>query len=281
MVDAVTPYERLRWEAERLGEGVHRIVCPWCSGGSTGEASLSLGVSASGSLYFRCFRSSCGVAGGKRDQVTTRRKEPRYYTGETEILSPKRMGWFHERFGFVPPDTRYAPHHDRYVYAMRGPEYKLRGYLARSFSGDEPKVLTYVEKPDEPFIGWALSPTFGSGTSPIVVVEDWVSSEKVSMAGAIGVCLSGTYLSPDAALELAERAFDRRVIFALDNDAFAKGVAMAGKYRGLLRQPPRVWRLKEDLKYVPFNVIERAISNDDCNDFGDEWARTENPESLH
>lgn len=277
----MTPYDRLRWEAERLGEGTHRISCPWCLGGSTGERSLSLGVSASGSIYFRCFRAQCGKSGGKRGAVTAK-KPPRYFTAHTEHLSAERATWFHDKFGFVPASTRYATFLDRYVYTMWEPRgHKARGFIARSFGDQEPKALTYNERPDEPFIGWSLSPLYVDGVAPIVLVEDWVSSEKVAAAGGIGVCLSGTYLSGDAALEIAECALERRVVIALDRDAFAKGVKMAADYGGLFKQRPRVWRLKEDLKYVPASVIVRAMDDDDCNDFGDEWARTENSSSVH
>lgn len=277
----LSPYDRLRWEAERLGAGTHRIACPWCLGGSDGERSLSLGVAASGSIYFRCFRSTCGKSGGKKGAVVAK-KPPRYFTANTEHLSPERAQWFMEKFGFVPCSTRYAPFLDRYVYTMWEPQgTKSRGYIARSFGDLEPKALTYNERPDEPFIGWSVSPLYIPGDAPIVIVEDWVSSEKVAAAGGVGVTLSGTHLSGDGALEIAENAKDRRVVIALDKDAFAKGVGIASLYGGLFGRRPRVWRLDKDLKYVDVGVIQRAMNDDDCNDFGDEWARGANSQSVH
>lgn len=278
----MTPYDKMRWEAEQLGEGVHRIVCPFCLGGSSGEKSLSLGVAADGSMFFRCFRANCAKSGGKTPRGPKHSKPPRYYTGETVSLDDDRKLWFQERFGFVPGDTRYSPFSDRYVYAVRGPrDFVLRGHVARSFNGEEPKVLTYNERPDEPFVGWSCSPHYSAATGPIVVVEDWVSAEKIGVAGGVGVALNGTYMSQAAANEIAECALDRRVVFALDRDAFAKCVRLAADYGGLFKRRPRVWRLREDLKYEPIDVIVRAMGDDDYNDFGDEWARAADRPRLH
>jgi hypothetical protein len=274
----MTPYERLQWHAETLGEGTHRVTCPWCLGGSKSEQSLSLGVSASGSLYFRCFRANCGKSGGKFLESRITKRPPRYFTAETRFMEPPRQQWFIDKFGFCPTDTRYAPHMDRYIYTVRGPRGRARGYVARSFSGAEPKVLTYNEHPAEPFIGWALQPHMHEGS--IVIVEDWVSAEKVSIHG-IGVALNGTHMGVDIACEIAEYSLNRPVIFALDRDAFAKSVEFASKYGGMFKQRPRVWRLKEDLKYVSSDVIERALSDNNCNDFGDDWARGADRQGVH
>jgi hypothetical protein len=274
----MTPYEKLQWHAETLGEGTHRVMCPWCTGGSKSEQSLSLGVSASGTLYFRCFRANCGKSGGKFIEANVTKKPPRYFTAECRFMETERQQWFVDKFGFCPTDTRYAPLMDRYIYTVRGPRGKGRGFIARSFSGAEPKVLTYNERPGEPFIAWALQPRTDLG--PIVVVEDWVSAEKVSQV-AIGVALNGTHMGMDAACEIAEHSLSRPVIFALDRDAFAKSVQYASKYGGMFKNRPRVWRLDKDLKYVPTDVIERAISDDNLNDFGDDWARSADRTGVH
>lgn len=147
---------------------------------------------------------------------------------------------------------------DRYIYTVRSPSLAVRGYIARSFSGASPKVLTYNELPGDPFIGWA-------GKGPVtVIVEDWVSAEKIvaSVGFAGAVALNGTYLSLEMVREIHETSDGGQVILALDKDAWAKSIGYLQQYGNMFNPRLRVWRLEDDLKYVPAELIKKAILDD-------------------
>jgi hypothetical protein len=136
-----------------------------------------------------------------------------------------------------------------------------RGYIARSLSGATPKVLTYDERPEQPFIGWAGSEI----NRPVIAVEDWVSAEKIQASKlATAVALNGTYLSLDMVTEIQSTANGQAVILALDRDAYPKALKYLAQYGDLFSPRLRVWRLEVDLKYVSFERIGKAITNDEC-----------------
>ena len=258
----MTPYQVIQFEASTRGSGAHRIVCPQCGGGADKERSLSLTVDNAGQSSFRCFRASCGWSGGQRLQ-NVRRKEPRYLTTDTVSLSEDKERALQHAYGFVPADTVYAPLLDRFVYRVTGPEMQHRGYIARSMSGAMPKVLTFNERPEEPFIGWAFVRDEPHVGNPIVIVEDWISAEKIAASGAAdAVALNGTHLTLEMVRELLEEATDQ-VILALDRDAYPKALKYAALYADLFSPRMRVWKLDKDLKYETFERIREGIAGND------------------
>lgn len=255
----MTPYQVLNWEASTRGAGAYRLVCPDCRGGTDSEKCLTLVVDTMGQMAFRCYRSSCGFGGGNRQTLVTDSKvrEPRYFTADTVSLSEDRKSWFDHKFGFVPPDTLYAPHMDRYVYTVRGPTGAARGHIARSFAGAVPKVLTYWEATTEPFIGWCVD--VSQEDAPLVIVEDWLSAEKVYETGAAhALALNGTYLSLEMVREIIETV-KGQVILALDRDAWPKALKYRKDLGDLFSPAMKVWRLDEDLKYESLDRIREAV----------------------
>ena len=58
--------------------GEHRMVCPKCGGGSSGEKSFSLSIEPGGrKAVWNCFRANCGWTGGvDADRPGSRPKQP-------------------------------------------------------------------------------------------------------------------------------------------------------------------------------------------------------------
>lgn len=184
----------------------------------------------------------------------TAKRGPRYFTAETKLVSDGQRNWFYDTFGYEPPDLLYAAYQDRFVYAVRGPEGSHRGVIARSFSGNLPKSLSYKYL-EEPFIGWAGSE---AAHGPTVVVEDWVSAEKVAQAGLLAVALNGTLLSNDRAYEIELVSARRRAptVLAFDADAFGRSLEYQVHYPWL-----KAARLKIDLKYEPLERIKKVFQS--------------------
>jgi len=146
---------------------------------------------------------------------------------------------------------------DRYVYTVRDPIGVPRGHIARSLTGATPKVLTYDERPDQPFIGWVRSET----SEAVVIVEDWISAEKLGASTATGVALNGTHLSLEMVTEIQVNSGGKPVCLALDRDAYGKSIGYLQRYGDLFSPRLRVAWLEVDIKHVPFGQIERAIKS--------------------
>lgn len=187
-----------------------------------------------------------------RARATTKRG-PRYFTAETKLLSDKQRAWFFETFGYWQPELLYAPYLDRFVYTVRGPTGSHRGVIARSFSGAMPKSLTYKYL-DEPFLGWAGE----YGQEPLVVVEDWVSAEKVAEAGFRAVALNGTLLDQARAHEIGSLWSGAQIVLAFDNDAFGKALVYQQQFPALNLKVARLWL---DLKFEPLEKIKKVFQS--------------------
>lgn len=235
------------------------MVCPKCNGGTDNEKCLSVRVSGGFTVHWRCFRNQCGYSGNPRGAspalLSKHYKEPRYYTRPYEALENQQEKWLYDQFGFIPRDASYNKETDRFIFPVHGPGFNdNRGFIARSFSGDSPKTITYNETPELPFVHYA------GQRGPLVIVEDWISAEKITDSGwGQGVALNGTYASSDALTEIATQVLpESHICIALDKDAFPQSIRL---FNQLQRMLPEVclWRLDKDLKYVSTSRIRSAI----------------------
>lgn len=253
--------EAVRLYAAELGAGQQgRTLCPWCAGGSDNEHSLSVLVNERGQVSWRCFRASCSISGGNREVKTVSRKPPRPFPHATRNCEPCDKEWMVRRFDITTPDEwRYSATVDRYVMPVVGPEGQRRGVIARSYSGATPKADTYREITDEPWLHWSRSAY--SKKSPIVLVEDVVSAEKVSQCDALGVALLGAYLADAMVWELTKYQRGRPVVLALDKDAFGAALNLQRRHGGHFNPPMTVWRLERDLKDEDSTTIADLIKS--------------------
>lgn len=249
-----------------------REICPRCGGGSHKEKSLSLTLSEDGNLLWKCHRASCGdsgkifVWGAIEEGRKAVKKTPRRFTGRTEHLSEAAYDWFWSKYQIGRRildewGIKFCPEMNRIVYPITGPpnKYRIRGYQAREWADKlDIKVLTYQELVDEPFAHWGYQHT---AKYPIIIVEDVVSALKVEQANLNVLALNGTNLSQKLVREIID--VNRQVILALDKDAYSKAVGYAGTYSHLLSL--KVWKLEEDLKYVPEQRILEAYFENKVN----------------
>lgn len=217
---------------------------------------MAVTMSDRGEISWRCFRASCGASGGRTAVRPVSAKPARAYTGPSRLLNMDELTFLRNKYHLSNINFwRVSPTGDRFLIPVRGPGGRLRGVVARSFSGALPKALTYVHVTDEPFIGWLFPER--QTQDLVVVVEDLVSAARIAQAGATGVALVGCHLGLPAAVEIADVAGTRQVVLALDADAFANSIKLSAQYHHLFWPPLLVARLQRDLK----DETEEAVEN--------------------
>jgi hypothetical protein len=253
----MTPEEEIRLEASTRPTAQFRRVCPYCGGGSTKEASMTVYVGDRGDVAWKCFRASCGVSGGSMQPGRATVSVTRPYNGESRSIRQYELEELEAKYGPLYSHLTVDVDSGRILLPVRGPDEQHRGYIARDMTGElTPKTLTY-KAIDEPFIHW--SRTMGKVTD-LVIVEDWFSAERVGdIDEARSVALNGTHMSPGALEEILTEGKNLQIHVALDRDAFAKGLKMAYDIALLVSRPVFTWRLDKDLKYVRPDRIERAL----------------------
>jgi hypothetical protein len=217
----------------------------------------------------KCHRAQCGYLGQLDGYAFTvpKKPEPRYYTRPITLLDAGQLKLIEARFGIDPDEVAgYNETEDRFLLGVYGPVgHNRRGYIAYSLSGGVPKSLTYKEKPEEPFIHYAVGPW-----NNLVVVEDWFSAEKVAATNrGAGVAIMGTNLTQEMVSEMAVIAAARRakVWLAFDQDAYEKSLNYLFKYREQFPGGLFAWRLKQDLKYETTKRITEALVDGRTNFF--------------
>ena len=261
------PYLELAvWADIHLAKGEkQRILCPWCNGGNSKEKSLSVVHNEDGSLWWRCFRASCGSMGSRGASglrsLRAKRADPRPFVGPLNNLSEAMYDFFNKTFGLERPSIeragiRYAPEQDRFFFLCLSPSNKERGSVLRSFSGATPKTLVYRTAVTEPFIGWHKEGAVPRG--PLVIVEDTLSGLKVHQAGGSACVLNGTYLNYQMATEISETWYEGDVYLALDVGTMQLMLKYKTKY-DILIGPMKIWRLEADLKYESTESIRAGL----------------------
>lgn len=260
--------DAIRLEANLLG-GQFRMVCPECGGGTTHERSLSVLTNERGQVSWRCFRAQCGAFGGNLEVTSTIGAAPRPFRYPTESLNSDMIAYFWDQFELtLPPGVKYCHELRRVVFPVRSPSTRLRGHIARSFAGAEPKVLTYRSDVEAPFLHWTGS---NPSQSDIVIVEDWISAEKAVKVPALrAVSLQGTYISDEAFEEIITIAKGRQIHLALDADAYQKALKYASTLGRRIPKGVKVWKLVKDLKYETVERIGQVLDGRVFNFSGDD-----------
>ena len=210
--------------------------CPSCLGGVKSERSMSVGNS-DGLLWWRCHRSSCGFSGGHRlgyspQEVSgnpRKAKKARVYTrqslpedvalmlAERWSVSPETFA--EQRWSYTPD---FSGHGRRVIMPVRDPAGRMRGYVFRSYWGDEPKAFTEYIEDRGSGMAWCRATAFGK---TLVIVEDLPSAHRLMCAGVDAVALLGTTVDNERINEMRQAGFTRLVL-SLDQDATEKSIAM-------------------------------------------------------
>lgn len=239
-----------------------RIVCPWCLGGSTSERSMAVLKNERGQISWRCFRALCGATGGNMEVRGLSTGQARYFTLPTRGCDERHKTFFEDKYMLqVPHYWRYCETLDRFVFPVLGPNLKRRGVVARAYNGQQPKADTYKEALTEPFIHYAFPKCPLQTHTPIIVLEDIVSAEKIAQEGAIGIALIGCFLSAAMVWELSAFNDNRQVVLALDKDAFSQALKFQAKYGGHFVPSMKVWRLERDIKDEVRSTVRAMLEN--------------------
>lgn len=237
-------YVLLEYSDIQQGDVRHSEMCPQCSGGSSGERSLSVGRGPDG-LWWKCWRSSCGFKG--KDGTATaapvgtvrERRKLEYYTRplqEDEISTLVHKN--------IPPykiaECSYTENYGgRFVLPLNSRE-RVVGNVLRSYNGGTPKALTDL------WYGYEGCAWEGYTYRPddVVIVEDIVSAARMASYTA-AACLLGVNLTDEKVSDLSEAAAGTYWL-ALDADAFSRCVSTVVRLKQRLNI--RVLRLAKDIK---------------------------------
>lgn len=272
-----------------IGDTMRGLVCPACHGGQSGEATFTVTRQDHGIVY-NCYRSTCDngrgfvvTSGALVPPKPDRRPDDglRPYTGEFRPIDDRDRAYFERRFGLtsIPEFSIGVNQLDEYVFTVRDPMARVRGYLIRTKPWKLPNGDIDFEMPRYrydntygkskslllmhqrgPTQSWymPLHSYTGSTREPIVIVEDHLSAMKVAQAGFIGVANIGTFIDEDKVREIAmERP--NVVVIAFDKDASSTAIKMARRW-GLAFPAVRVALLERDIKDTDPNDVREVLA---------------------
>lgn len=262
------------------GQQTRELLCPECGGGHSKERSFAIRKEG-GTISYRCWRASCGLYGrafnnaGILQEYSLPRIEEkqklfgRPYQGAIRPVNADGEQYFEEQFGLAPADLaegdiRYNPETNRYIFPVHSPRYEVRGYSLRTFDKNVthyPKWDHYPNKEDINWLGWHIRPYVMHEAGPIVVVEDPISSLKVSRQ-FVCTYLNGTSLNYEKLAEILKVGRIKGICIALDKDATSKAIDMLSQWSfylggGAARAVP----VEQDLKYVSDAEISKLFKN--------------------
>ena len=249
-----------------------RVLCPFCTGGSSGELSFSITRSREG-LLFNCFRDMCHERGfvgllrgdlvlppsGVQDRLRRRLLGP--YRGLLSEVSRESEVWFLERFE-IPPQVlaecgvSWAPTEARYYLPIRGPHARSLGYSLRTFYPKDgmPKVFTFKEDDGMELMAWYIS---NYEDTRVVLVEDQISAMKLKFLGLNSIALIGTHLNEARMMEIL--AYFSQVTIALDADATSRALKFKKQFSLFCTQGCKVQILAQDIKDTKLKELRRIF----------------------
>lgn len=255
-----------------VGTTDRSFLCPWCGGGGDKEKAFAVTRTSEAAAKYICHRASCGrhgriaVWGFRLEQAldpsakTGKSFTPRLYTGNTGKLGEE---WYTELLERYQIEGGEADRNGwlvdlgsgRLVCPILSPLGVVRGVELRRPKDQVPfesypKTKSY-RFCDEPWLAWYRKPE----SPTTVLVEDHISALKVFRHFQV-VCLHGSHISLEMALEIIGVVGNKDVVVALDADATAKALAFIAKNR-FLAPNFRAVTLSKDLKYSTDEEIER------------------------
>lgn len=249
-----------------VGDSTREVPCPKCHGGTTNEKSFVVTRTEEG-YVFVCHRASCTYAGAtylsrgeraasvsRRDGPATKQKPSLHkYKGEI-TWNPPVYEYMVGRFGV---GTDLISDTGRAMFPVFSPTRDRVGWVARAYPGfykgdlaTASKTINYQEQEYDLGLHFPIRVNWFSGITKMVVVEDWVSAEKLSRLGYPTAALLGTNLSFDVARELRDRLGVKELVVCLDFDALSKA-AQLKRELGLVFDKITIQVLTKDPKDTP------------------------------
>ncbi len=222
-------------------------TCPSC-----GRDKLSITILEDGTKLWNCFRSSCSYRGRASPdgvaypvtRITYRRGNP--FLGELLPLPAKHREMLATEFGFANDHLArarpmWSAAHQRIAFPLLDPLGRRQGWCLRSYTGAEPKALTYVDDESSRLSYYAR------GSDTALLVEDIPSAVRASPY-LDSIAILGTSITEDDRLEISTH-YDR-IIIALDADATRQAILLQ-KENKLLFDNIDVMVLPCDIKDMP------------------------------
>ena len=260
--------DQVRMLALDLPEGVTKNGerCPKCGGGVHGDRAFSITREGDGTLKFICFRASCGFRGkvSSSPSTTTYSCDGQRLgavssdvQGNTGSLrnTPAKGGR-----SISESATRSLTSAERQDYrgAYRGTsdshlqklrKFKMDGSIGIPFYDTYRRMVGYNRRQDKR-LGWdgkgrksviefvdEKPPTTGDfyycqgKTDTVVIVEDQISADCINnICGVDTFAIMGSHISDDVVLKLKDIGY-RRLVLAMDADAWGKADKFEQKYR--------------------------------------------------
>lgn len=217
------------------------VVCPACGGGRSGEKSCVL-RETNGVVFYHCFRASCTTPNGVYSGSFVGRSSglPVRPWPDLSAVPEDRLSWLRDKFFLSPSDlSRLRPMWtgSRYWYPIWDVNSNQRGGVARSYT-ESPKSLTYVDTA-------GCGAWYRGSSDQVWIVEDQVSACKMAEYHTT-VALLGVHLYEECRSVLL--SLNKRIVVALDGDAFSVGIKMADKLRAFGAKSVSVKYLEKDIK---------------------------------
>jgi len=258
--------EEIKLEALSLGiSASKRINCPQCR-----KDRMDITRRKEGILY-HCWRPDCSMRGcigtlpsNLMDVPKREKKEftPRPFVHETITIT----------------ESFYLAHLRKYTMSLQEwkdagvkrvdweksivmPLWDRRGFgfgtTVKNFTNKKRKAIHYLET-NVPILHYALSHNCARPHTAILV-EDWISAQRIALLGYRSVCLLGTELTDDKVKDL-KAAGVKHVAIALDPDAYAKSIKIADSYR-LFFNSFKVIQTPADPKDMAPDILRELITN--------------------
>lgn len=224
---------------QRTGE-----LCPFCSGGRTGERTFSVRREGN-SLLYNCFRASCGKhgsttkSGRPADKAQGQERRGVSETSGVQLyrdsgsLTEDGYEYLEQRYGIERSvcdrhGIRYEPRTGRFVLPVRNPENEVVGVVLRKWTGTTSQEGTFLPKAQTLGPRGSVACYALPESSACVVVEDIFSAIRVNKyhnsAALLGVVLN------ESKLEKIKK-LSSNIYICLDADAFPTAVKLALKYK--------------------------------------------------
>lgn len=287
----MSAYQELRLLLAAIPEGGQgeKQICPFCSGGRSGEKSLDIVRFEGYSGAYQCKRAQCGKEGyiGERfgthyqppTQQIAKEWAPRIYDGTIEELPDDIIEQWPAKYGWSEADIRatgcgWSPEYRRTAWKIHSPTGALRGIELRTFDPKSRAKTLHFRHSADPWVGYvglhreageggqdggrraeAIGARASEHGSVIVAVEDLMSAYRVGQVYP-AASIMGSHLTFETLMDLMQ--VSEKVVLCLDRDATTKAEKFAARYRFLCPEFVHV-PLQRDLKYEQPDRIKEII----------------------
>jgi hypothetical protein len=267
--------------ADKLNFGDRKggLMCPYCHGGGSREASFSM-ISYHDGVQWKCWRASCGRKGKlnlksgmfwegadvsglesfEARSARTASSEDRAMLYNLCVMTDEWKDCLKARFGILPEAAiRKGWNSNKsgdLVIPLKGCNGQVVGHEFRKMVGEPKSKMNLLNTKYFPRNAFS---TNSLEKDTVLIVEDSISALKASI-----VCrtysLQGTNMVQNHIEELADNWPAKRYLIALDKDATEKAVNYILRYKFML-PGLELCPIQKDLKYYYVSEIQQLVES--------------------